>query len=340
MKRTILIVGGVAVLVALLAGAAFVAGRMWGTEAPADDTLAGLPPGILSEGETTGATMMVEIEGARELPQRPPDALGVFGRREDNRIFVSSSGQGVMIMLDGGAVSDPDATEVEVVVTSETAVYEDVTRGELGRGPAVRGNHPAKARAGPGGGDRREQYRDGLGRKTRRPPGGRDPGLYRPAGDREVTMKRSLVIAASVLGLILLLAGGAFVAGRLLGAGSETGNEDGPTIKIGTGKGPLVEAQWVPAEECPAADPDVAGAYARRQDNASLSTRPRTVSGSRKTTAAPMLSSTPPARSTKLSSPARQPSTLIRPMRISTRRCRMENSTRSSALARSKRSPI
>lgn len=80
-------------------------------------------------------------------------------------------------------------------------------------------------------------------------------------------MKRLLVIAACVLALVLLLAGGAFMAGRLLGPGSETGAEDGPTIKIGTGKGPLVEAQWVPAEECPAADPDVAGVYARRQDN-------------------------------------------------------------------------
>ena len=80
-------------------------------------------------------------------------------------------------------------------------------------------------------------------------------------------MKRSIVIAACVLALVLLLAGGAFMAGRLLSTGSEAGDQDGPTIKIGTGKGPLVEAQWVPAEECPTSDPDVAGAYARRQDN-------------------------------------------------------------------------
>lgn len=80
-------------------------------------------------------------------------------------------------------------------------------------------------------------------------------------------MKRTILIVASVLGLVLLLAGGAYVAGRLLGTGPDTGDADGPTIKIGTGKGPLVEAQWVPAEECPAADPDVAGVFARRQDN-------------------------------------------------------------------------
>jgi hypothetical protein len=135
MKRTVLIVSGIAVLVAMLGGAAYVAGRMWGTDARADDVLAGMPPVLPSEGETTGATMIAKIESARELPQRPPDTLGVFSRREDNRIFVSSSGQGIMFTLDGGAVGDPDATEVEVVATSETAVYEDVTQESLSAGP-------------------------------------------------------------------------------------------------------------------------------------------------------------------------------------------------------------
>jgi hypothetical protein len=80
-------------------------------------------------------------------------------------------------------------------------------------------------------------------------------------------MKRIFVIAAFVLALVLLLAGGAYMAGRLLGTGSETGSGDGPTIKIGMGKGPLTEAVWVPAEESPTTDPDVAGAFDRRQDN-------------------------------------------------------------------------
>jgi hypothetical protein len=80
-------------------------------------------------------------------------------------------------------------------------------------------------------------------------------------------MKRSIVVVAGVLALVLLLAGGAYMGGRLLGAGPEAGDTEGPTIKIGMGKGPLVEAQWVKAEECPAEDPDVAGAFARRQDN-------------------------------------------------------------------------
>ena len=80
-------------------------------------------------------------------------------------------------------------------------------------------------------------------------------------------MKRTIVIAAGILALVLLLAGGAYMAGQLLGAGPETGNTDGPTIKVGTGKGPLTEVVFVRAEENPTTDPDVAGAFDRRQDN-------------------------------------------------------------------------
>nr|NIV29761.1 hypothetical protein [Anaerolineae bacterium] len=69
-----------------------------------------------------------------ELPQRPPDTVGVFTRREDNRIFVSSSNEGIMYTLDGEVTSAGDATEVEVVVTGETSVYEDLTQEDLGNG--------------------------------------------------------------------------------------------------------------------------------------------------------------------------------------------------------------
>jgi hypothetical protein len=80
-------------------------------------------------------------------------------------------------------------------------------------------------------------------------------------------MKRSILIAGSILALVLILAGGAFVTGRLLGSSPAAAGEDGQTIQIGMGDGPLVEVVWVPAPECPASEPDVAGAYDRRQDN-------------------------------------------------------------------------
>jgi hypothetical protein len=68
--------------------------------------------------------------------------------------------------------------------------------------------------------------------------------------------------------LALLLAGGAFMAGRLLGEGAGNGGAgDAAKIGIGTGNGDVVEVDFVPAEELPEEPPDVAGAFERRQDN-------------------------------------------------------------------------
>jgi hypothetical protein len=147
-KRIIWIVSGMVVLVVLLAGAAFVAGRMWSNKAPQDEALAGPLPVAPVEDTSESEAVMMQIKGAQELPQRPPDAIGVFSRREDNRIFVSSSGKGVVIMEDGGAASDPQAQEVEVVVTGETTVYEDVTQKDLGDEPPSGGVVQQKVQPG------------------------------------------------------------------------------------------------------------------------------------------------------------------------------------------------
>ena len=133
MRRILLVAGGMAVLVVLLAGAAFVAGRLWRAETPCDAP-ARASHVISSGGGAKGAAMIAEIESAAELPQRPPDTIGVFTRREDNRIFVSSGNEGIMYSLDGEVTSAGDATEVEVVVTGETALYEDLTQEDLGAG--------------------------------------------------------------------------------------------------------------------------------------------------------------------------------------------------------------
>ncbi|NIV33524.1 MAG: hypothetical protein GWN58_29980, partial [Anaerolineae bacterium] len=51
MKQTILIGSGVLVLIALLAGAAFVAGGMLGKETPPEEMPVGVPPVLPGEGE-------------------------------------------------------------------------------------------------------------------------------------------------------------------------------------------------------------------------------------------------------------------------------------------------
>jgi hypothetical protein len=120
----------------LLAGAAYVAGRMWGADASPEDAPVEASHVLSSDGGAMGATLIARIEKAGELPKRPPDTIGVFCRREDNRIFVSSSSQGIMYTLEGEVTSEGDATEVEVVATGETAVYEDATQESLGAGPS------------------------------------------------------------------------------------------------------------------------------------------------------------------------------------------------------------
>jgi hypothetical protein len=81
-------------------------------------------------------------------------------------------------------------------------------------------------------------------------------------------MNRRMWIAAGIVCLVLLLAGGAFMAGRLLGAGPlGSSSSDGATVQVSTKDGQVIEAQWVRAEQLPQESPDVAGVYARMQDN-------------------------------------------------------------------------
>jgi hypothetical protein len=80
-------------------------------------------------------------------------------------------------------------------------------------------------------------------------------------------MKRTGWIVGSLGLLALLLVGGAFMAGRLLGQGNGIPGSGGPTVKIGTGNGQVAEVDFVKAEELPEEPPDVAGVFERRQDN-------------------------------------------------------------------------
>jgi hypothetical protein len=80
-------------------------------------------------------------------------------------------------------------------------------------------------------------------------------------------MKRNAWMVGGVVCLVLLLAGGAFMAGRLLGAGREDGAGSKPMVQVSTADGQMVEAEYVRAEGLPDGYPDVAGAYVRMEDN-------------------------------------------------------------------------
>ena len=131
MKRSVWIVGG-CVVVLLLAGAAFMGARMLRMQ---DQVRAeGNGPVMVISSDGGGAAQSIEIQRSAELPDSPPDAAGIFTRREDSSIFVGT-GAITMIVEDGEAAASSDGPEVEVVVTHDTVVYRDKTMLQHTGGP-------------------------------------------------------------------------------------------------------------------------------------------------------------------------------------------------------------
>lgn len=130
MKKRMVIVSGIVVLVLLLGGAAYVGAQMLNGQ--------GLPtaPSGGSSGmrisTNGGPAVTLDIEPAEELPKTPADVRGLFDHRQDNSLFVGTGPISIMAERDqAGNVSsssDHDGPVVEVVVTSQTEVYRDVTQ--------------------------------------------------------------------------------------------------------------------------------------------------------------------------------------------------------------------
>jgi hypothetical protein len=122
-----------ALLLALLAGAAFTGMWLWqhGILGPAGlgPMMSGGPFGPGGEG-----TMMIQIVPAKELPPRPPDVMGMLAERTDNSLLISTSNGGVMVFSnsgggDGTVQTQPpmDGPQQEVVITHDTLIYRDDT---------------------------------------------------------------------------------------------------------------------------------------------------------------------------------------------------------------------
>ena len=142
MKKSILMIGGI-LAVLLLAGAAFVGARLLSGQ--------GLP-GLSSDGPEVftdsngGQTVRIgpdDIQPAKELPQTPADVRGVFDHRQDNSIFVGTG----KVTVEVGVVDETgevktstnhDGPTIEVVVTTQTIVYCDVTMKQF-NGPPPEG---------------------------------------------------------------------------------------------------------------------------------------------------------------------------------------------------------
>lgn len=129
-------------LVVLVGGAAFLAGRLLNQKA-------GLaaPGGPLGSGGRVGFS--IQMLPAKELPKTPPEVTGLFVERKDNTIVVSSipleTGKGGVVTNSssgggekpGGPVTSSNmgtqGPNVEVVVTNETIIYHDTTPAPSGK---------------------------------------------------------------------------------------------------------------------------------------------------------------------------------------------------------------
>jgi hypothetical protein len=134
-KRSIWIAGSVILLVLVLAGAAFLAGRLL-SAASQEGEAAGGPR--ISFGSGDGTVVEAQVERAKELPDSPPDAVGSFARREDNSIFINEIKGGFTIAVaeDGSVSTNANGKEIEVVVTNETLIRVDVTHESFDDFPA------------------------------------------------------------------------------------------------------------------------------------------------------------------------------------------------------------
>lgn len=141
MKKATFVIGGM-ILIVLLAGAAFIGARLLNGQGlplvPSGGPLFSLGKG----GDNSVRINADDIQPAKELPQIPADIRGLFDRRQDNSIYIGTGKVTIGVSRDqSGKVetsSNHDGPEVEVVVTSQTKVYRDITMKQF-NGPPPQG---------------------------------------------------------------------------------------------------------------------------------------------------------------------------------------------------------
>jgi hypothetical protein len=146
MNRRNLIIGLVT-LVVLLAGAAFVGGRLLNQQAQAG----GPDDMVLSGGPAGGQTISLQLEPAKELPNSSPDMMGLFAERKDNSIFVTLGDKFMVTVDKDGTVNtqtEGNGQQLEVVVTTDTTIYKDVTQQDFGGAPPSTGTVQQKVEPG------------------------------------------------------------------------------------------------------------------------------------------------------------------------------------------------
>ena len=141
-RRGILIGAGAVVLVILLAGAAFVGGRLLNGQGLPGLSSGGPSMFLGGNGERSVRIKPGDIQPAKELPQTPADVRGLFDHRQDNSIFVGTGRVMINVQKDQSVnvktSSNHDGPTVEVVVSPQTKFYQDVTMKQF-NGPPPQG---------------------------------------------------------------------------------------------------------------------------------------------------------------------------------------------------------
>lgn len=133
MKKTILLVIGAIVLIALLAGGAFTAVQLMAQDASPEEGGVMVFEDVIDNGSGP-VTIRTIVEPSSLLPNEPAAAGGILTRREDNSLFIGTGSTSVNVEIIGGETSvstDHSGPELEVVIGRDTVVYRDVTEVDL-----------------------------------------------------------------------------------------------------------------------------------------------------------------------------------------------------------------
>jgi hypothetical protein len=120
---------GLAVLIIVLVGAAFVGGQLLNQQ------INPLESGGGAIGGNEFQPRQISVIPAEELPESPPDRSGTYVRRQDNSLFISL-GEDSGVSTSGGS-SEYSGAMVEIVLNAETILYQEVL--DLNSRPATSG---------------------------------------------------------------------------------------------------------------------------------------------------------------------------------------------------------
>jgi hypothetical protein len=129
MKKNRIIIVSIIVVV-VLAGAAFMAVRMFAGGAGLDQTMGSLLMSLGGQdtGQASKPAQKVEVEPAPELPKQKNQTYGVISTVKDNTLIIQS-GERIYLDEDSDGVVHPstDGPSVEVVLSGKTKIYHETT---------------------------------------------------------------------------------------------------------------------------------------------------------------------------------------------------------------------